>query len=410
MNKHLNTMRQMPVILAFGLLFATAVGALAQLTPGQLPSGPPAPPGQLGTDPRKSPEKTSPTPAENKPPATTPEPTGEGVYRLPVENVLVPTTVLDPDGHGYVNGLNARDFEVFDNGKPQKVVADFIQQPLSVVLAVQANSDVEPLLPKIRKSGILLHGLVTGENGDVAILAFDHRMQLLQDFTTDPGKIDDAMQKLKAGSSTAALIDAVVEADRMLVRHDRDRNNARRRVIILLSRNADKGSEAHLQETVREMQFHNVIVYAIDISKVLTAVLKKPDYPRPAHGGIPPEAQPNLRGAGIPSGTSNVQEMDGNVLSAVPPLFRSIHDLFKKTPAEAFTQFTGGKMYSFARERGLEAAITDIGKDLNSQYVLSYSPNNKDEPGFHNIKVSVDRPGLIVRTRPGYWWGGGQVQ
>lgn len=410
MNKHLNTMRQMPVILAFGLLFATAVGALAQLTPGQLPSGPPAPPGQLGTDPRKSPEKTSPAPAENKPPATTPEPTGEGVYRLPVENVLVPTTVLDPDGHGYVNGLNARDFEVFDNGKPQKVVADFIQQPLSVVLAVQANSDVEPLLPKIRKSGILLHGLVTGENGDVAILAFDHRMQLLQDFTTDPGKIDDAMQKLKAGSSTAALIDAVVEADRMLVRHDRDRNNARRRVIILLSRNADKGSEAHLQETVREMQFHNVIVYAIDISKVLTAVLKKPDYPRPAHGGIPPEAQPNLRGAGIPSGTSNVQEMDGNVLSAVPPLFRSIHDLFKKTPAEAFTQFTGGKMYSFARERGLEAAITDIGKDLNSQYVLSYSPNNKDEPGFHNIKVSVDRPGLIVRTRPGYWWGGGQVQ
>jgi hypothetical protein len=42
--------------------------------------------------------------------------------------------------------------------------------------------------------------------------------------------------------------------------------------------------------------------------------------------------------------------------------------------------------------------------------VLSYSPNNKDEPGFHNIKVSVDRPGLLVRTRPGYWWGGGQIQ
>ena len=60
--------------------------------------------------------------------------------------------------------------------------------------------------------------------------------------------------------------------------------------------------------------------------------------------------------------------------------------------------------------KGLEEAITDIGKDLNSQYVLSYSPNNKEEPGFHNIKVSVDRPGLIVRTRPGYWWGGGQIQ
>jgi VWFA-related protein len=403
-------MRQMPVILAGGLLVATAIGAIAQLTPGQLPPGPPAQPGQLSTEPRKAPEKTTPPPAKGNGSAATQDPTGEGVIRTGVENVLVPTTVLDPDGHGYVNGLSARDFEILDNGKPQKVVADFVQQPLSVVLAIQANSDVEPLLPVIKKSGILLHGLVTGENGDVAILAFDHRMQLLQDFTSDPDKLDDAMQKLRAGSSTAALIDAVVEADRMLVRHDRDHNNARRRVVILLSRNADKGSQAHLQETVRDMQFHNVIVYCIDISKVLTAVMKKPDYPRPMNGGIPPEAQPNLRGNGAASATTNIQQADGNVFSAVPPLLRSIHDLFKKTPAEAFTYFTGGRMYSFARQRGLEEAITDIGKDLNSQYVLSYSPNNKEEPGFHNIQVSVDRPGLQIRTRPGYWWGGGQVQ
>jgi VWFA-related protein len=403
-------MRQMPVLLAGGLLVVAAVGAIAQLAPGQLPPGPPAQPGQIDTQPKKAPQKTTTPAGQNERPAATPDPTGEDVFRVPVENVLVPTTVLDPDGHGYVNGLSARDFEILDNGKPQKVVADLVQQPVSVVVAIQANSDVEPVVPILQKSGILLHGLVTGENGDVAILAFDHRMQLLQDFTTDPEKLDDAMQKLRAGSSTAALIDAVVEADRMLVRHDRDRNNTRRRVVILISRNADKGSEAHLQETVRDMQFHNVIVYCIDISKVLTAVMKKPDYPRPAHGGIPPEAQPNMRGNGPATITSNVQEMDGNVLSAVPPILRSIHDLFKRTPAEVFTTFTGGKTYSFARQRGFEDAITDIGKDLNSQYILSYSPNNKEEPGFHNIRVSVDRPGLKIRTRPGYWWGGGQMQ
>jgi VWFA-related protein len=400
----------MPVLLAGGLLVVAAVGAIAQLAPGQLPPGPPAQPGQIDTQPKKAPQKTTAPAGQNERPAATPDPTGEDVFRVPVENVLVPTTVLDPDGHGYVNGLSARDFEILDNGKPQKVVADLVQQPVSVVVAIQANSDVEPVVPILQKSGILLHGLVTGEHGDVAILAFDHRMQLLQDFTTDPEKLDDAMQKLRAGSSTAALIDAVVEADRMLVRHDRDRNNTRRRVVILISRNADKGSEAHLQETVRDMQFHNVIVYCIDISKVLTAVMKKPDYPRPAHGGIPPEAQPNLRGNGPATITSNVQEMDGNVLSAVPPILRSIHDLFKRTPAEVFTTFTGGKTYSFARQRGFEDAITDIGKDLNSQYILSYSPNNKEEPGFHNIRVSVDRPGLKIRTRPGYWWGGGQMQ
>jgi VWFA-related protein len=182
-------------------------------------------------------------------------------------------------------------------------------------------------------------------------------------------------------------------------------------VVVLLSRNADKGSEAHLQETVRSMQFDNVIVYCIDISKALTAFLKEPAYPRPANGGIPPEGMPpTIGGTGPRSQTTDVQQADGNLLSAVPPILRSIHDLFKKTPSEAFTYFTGGRAYTFARERGLEAAITDIGKDLNSQYVLSYSPNNKDEPGFHNIKVSVNRPGLQIRTRPGYWWGGGQTQ
>jgi hypothetical protein len=65
-------------------------------------------------------------------------------------------------------------------------------------------------------------------------------------------------------------------------------------------------------------------------------------------------------------------------------------------------------MYTFRNEKGLEYAITDIGKDLNSQYLLSYNPNNKDEPGFHTINVVVDRPGLVIRSRPGYWWAGGQ--
>lgn len=395
------------------LLYLLAAAVFAQyLPPGQLPPGPPPQPGQLGPPPKKlSPNTPEPPPKSEVPPgsrADVPDGVENNPIRVPVRYVLVPTTVLDPDGHGYVNGLSTGDFELFDNGKPQKISADFSQQPLSVVLAVQANSDVEPVIPMLRKTGMLLHGLVTGGEGDVAVLAFDHRMQVLQDFTSDPDKLDDAMQKLTAGSSTAALIDAVLKADQMLKRHDPQ--NVRRRVIVLLSRNIDKGSQAHLQETVRDMQFDNIIVYPVDISKARTAFFKKPDYPRPANGGVPPEALPNTRNPGATSQTDVAQQQTGNLLNAVPPIARSIRDIFKRTPAEAFAYFTGGKRYSFATENGLEAAVTDIGKDLNSQYLLSYSPNNKDEPGFHTIKVSVDRPGLVIRTRPGYWWGGGAGQ
>jgi VWFA-related protein len=384
------------------LLLAAGTAMLAQiLPPGQLPPGPPPQPGQLGPAPKKLPPTTTPSTEPADPAAT-----GSVIPGVTTRYVLVPASVLDPDGHGYVNGLTTADFEVYDNDKLQKINADFSQLPLSVVLVVQANSEIEPVLPQLKKTGVLLHGLVTGVEGDVAVLAFDHRLQNLQDFTSDPDKLDDAMQKLTSGSSTARLIDAVMEADHMLKRHDP--RNVRRRVILLLSRNIDKGSESHLQETVRSMQFDNVIIYCIDISKVLTAVMKKPDYPRPANGGVPPEALPNIAGAQGPRNqTSVAQEQDGNVLNAVPPIVRGIHDLFKKTPAEAFSQFTGGKMYSFATQRALETAISDIGADLNSQYLLSYSPNNKEEPGFHTIKVVVDRPGLKIRARPGYWWGGG---
>jgi VWFA-related protein len=400
-------MRILPLVRPFGLLSLIAAAIAAQsLPPGQLPPGPPPQPGQLGPPPKQLPKSASePPPRSMESPASS-EPGDGTTIRVPVRYVLVPTTVLDPDGHGYVNGLKTTDFELLDNDHAQKIVSDFSQQPLSVVLVVQANSDVEPLLPQIRRSGVLLHGLITGTEGDVAVLAFDHRMRHIQDFTNDPNKLDDAMQKINSGSSTAALIDAVLEADHMLKRHDP--RNVRRRVIIVISRNQDKGSEAHLQETVRDMQFDNVIIYCIDMSKLLTAVMKKPGYPPPQNGRVPAEALPNVLGNGARNDTNVVQQQDGNWLNGVPPLLHSIHDLFKKSPAEAFTYFTGGRMYSFATERALEDAVTDIGKDLNSQYLLSYSPNDKNEPGFHNIRVLVNRPGLVIRTRPGYWWGGGQ--
>jgi VWFA-related protein len=395
------------------LLAAATLAAPQALPPGQLPPGPPPAPGQLGPQPTKLPADVPEPPAKSTDPADNSQPDSPNDYKIRIraQNVLVPTTVFDPDGHGYVNGLSTKDFELLDNGAPQKINAEFTQQPLSVVLAIQANADVEPLLPKIRNAGVLLQGLVSGTDGDVAVLAFDHRMQHLQDFTNDPNKLSDAMQKLRAGSSSAALIDAVVESDHMLKRHDP--HNVRRRVIILMSRDIDKGSEARLPETIRAMQFDNVIVYAIDISKVLTALLKQMPYPGPQNGRIPPEALPNTRGGGSGYSETNViQQEDGNWFNAVPPVLRSIKDLFKRTPSQAFTYFTGGREYSFATERALEDAITDIGKDLNSQYLLSYSPSSttQAESGFHNIKVSVDRPGLKIRTRPGYWWGGGQMQ
>ncbi len=397
-------------LLFVALMLLLSTNVWAQVAPGQLPPGPPPQPGQLGPPPKTlspgTPEPQGPIPETTDNNQTSPPPNAAVIPGVTTQYVLVPASVLDPDGHGYVNGLSEKEFEVYDNNKLQKITAEYTEQPVSVVLVLQANSEIEGMLPQLQKTGVLFQGLVTGTEGDVAVLAFDHRIQLLQDFTNDPDKLDDATHKLRAGSNSAALIDAVLKADQMLKRHDP--RNIRRRVIVLVSRNLDKGSESHLDETVRAMQFDNVIIYCIDISRVRTALTKKPDYPRPPNGGVPPEALPNIAGTTGPrNDTQVIEQEDGNVLNGVPPIMRGIRDLFKRTPAEAFAYFTGGRVYSFTNQRTLETAIGDIGADLNSQYLLSYRPNDKNEPGFHTIKVVVDRPGLKIRARPGYWWGGG---
>lgn len=404
----------LPLACAVGLLLPLANAAFAQrLTPGSLPSGPPPQPGHLGPPPESLPQSA---PPDAQPvPASTPQQEREQIsqekptFIIGKKLIYVPVTVTDKSTGGYVNGLTTADFRVYDNRKPQKIQADLVDQPVSIVLAIQANSEVEPILPELRHTGILVQGLVSGKEGDVAVLAFDHRMlHLTKGFTSDPNKIDDAMQKLQAGSTTAAVIDAVFEADRMLKQHDP--NNLRRRVILLLSRDVDKGSQANLKEAIYALQFDNVIVYSVNIAKWLTAVLEKQGYPRPAYGRVPAGAMPTVPLHGPRTDTQAVQTANGNWLSAVPPLFRSIRDLFKKTPAEALTSFTGGRLYGFHNQKGLERAITDIGEDVNSQYVLTYAPNDLSEPGFHTIQVVVDRPNLSVDARPGYWTAGGKQQ
>ena len=392
-----------------GLLIGVAIVGIAQnLPPGQLPPRP-APPGELGPPPVKPGKIANPLPPKPEIPAPSKAGENSPTFTTNTKLVFAPTTVTD--NGNYVDGLKPSDFQLFDTDKLQKIESDLTDQPVSVVLVIQANSEMAPAIPKLKKAGVLMQGLVTGQEGDMAVLAFDHRMQVLQTFTNDPARIDDAMQHLTAGSSTAALIDAVLKADTMLREHDRQ--NSRRRVIVVLSRNVDKGSGTTIQEAVHRMQFDNISVYCVNISKFLLYFNKQMDYPRPEYGGQPAAAVPNLRGNGTVTDTNIVQQQDGNWLNAVPPVYRSVRDLFKKTPAESFTIFTRGpkaRMYDFARLDGLETAITDIGKDINSQYLLTYTPNDANEPGFHTIRVEVNRPRVNITTRPGYWAGGGAQQ
>jgi VWFA-related protein len=313
--------------------------------------------------------------------------------------VVAPTVVLDHRGN-FVNGLQAHDFQLTDNGKPQDIKVDVTYVPISLVVAIQANATAEPVLPKVRKIGSLLQGVLTGDQGEVAILAYDHRVQTLQDFTTDTTKIDEALAKLRAGSRTNCLNDAVVAAVRML----NTRPPGRRRILLVIGEARDYGSEAKVRQALTDLQFANVSVYTVNINRLVNSFRQKQQDPRPDPRPPGAVALP----AGVPPTPDNVAQLYGSANTAdfVPvfaEIFRASKSIFVQNPLEVYTKFTGGDERAFISQKDLESALSSVGDELHSQYLLTYVPSNKLEGGFHDIVVTVDRANVKIRTRPGYW-------
>jgi len=164
-------------------------------------------------------------------------------FGVSVHYVVAPTIVVDRQGH-YIDNLRTNEFRLLDNGKVQTINVDRAYHPISMVVAIQANSAMEGMLPKIRKVGSLLEPLVVGEAGEVAILAYDHRIRTMLEFTSDSSKFGPALEKITPGSSSSRMIDSVSEAIRMLSHRPTDH----RRVILLIGESRDSTSEGKLRD------------------------------------------------------------------------------------------------------------------------------------------------------------------
>ena len=327
------------------------------------------------------------------------EPSSDEVIKVPVNIVIAPTTVTDKVGD-FVTGLQPGDFTLFDNKHPQKITVDVNYRPISMVVAVQANNMVEEILPRIQRMGNVVDSLVVGQSGEVAVVAFDHRIRTLLDFTTDSGRISEALKKITAGSSSSRLIDATTEGVRMLLRRPAER----RRILLLISEKRDIASSGRLREALNYAQLSNVTIYSVDISHLMTNLTGQriPVPPPP----IPPSATHLGNGS---SATPNDIDQNwgiGNAVPAMEEIFNEAKKPFVKNPMDAFTRLTGGREFSFISQTALEHALTQLGEELHSQYFLSYHPDDLGEPGYHDIRVEVDRAGLTIRTRPGYWVAG----
>src|SRR5262249_18665969 len=252
--------------------------------------------------------------SENPPAAQQPRFIGE------VKEVLVPVTVTDREGN-LVNGLQSHQFHLTDNGKDQDIHVDVSFEPISLVVAGQANQGVESILPQVRRVPELLSQFIVGDQGKAAVMAFDHRLQVLQPFTNDSTKIDAAVKKIHAGSSTSRLIDAIGESVRMLSHEPKNR----RRIVLLISETRDLGSEGKKREVLFSADINNVKVYAVDMSRFVEAISgKSQKAPRP--DPMPTTARQGVLPPNVPATPTTVAQTfgQGGGRAEFMPLFKEI--------------------------------------------------------------------------------------
>jgi VWFA-related protein len=322
-----------------------------------------------------------------------------------VSLVNTPVTVSDAKGEMVAN-LEMKDFRITDNGVEQKISHfDLGGDPISLAVLLETSSRIDPLLPELRKTGILLTQTVMGPTGEAAVVGFNDSVDKLQDFTTNADQIEKTVSRLQASTSGSRLYDAMAVGVEMLSGRPQatPERAGHRRVMLILAEATDVGSETRLGEVLRQAQLSNVTIYSVGLSTTRAELQAKPKNPvpqvtPPGTFGLPPQP-------GVPQTPDTEAERygSGNLLALAVWAVQHVKDKISDHALELAATATGGAHLATFKDRSIERAIDEVGGELHAQYSLSYTPTATNDIGYHEIKVQVIPSGLKVRARPGYY-------
>jgi Ca-activated chloride channel family protein len=188
-------------------------------------------------------------------------------FSAKVEAVRV--DVLVTDNGQPVRGLGAADFELFDNGVPQRVdLVSFDEIPLNVILALDMSDSVAgERLAQLRGAGAGLLAALKKQD-QAALVAFSHAVQLGSRLTADVGAVREALAEATATGATA-VIDATY-AGIMVGESD-----AGRGLLIVFSDGVDTSSWLRADAVLDTARRADVVVYAVSVTSRL-----KPEFLR----------------------------------------------------------------------------------------------------------------------------------
>jgi VWFA-related protein len=267
------------------------------------------------------------------------------VFRADVEAVYVDAYVTRRGAP--VTGLSDRDFVVKDNGVVQAArVVEREEAPLTAVLVLDCSSSVAGAKLEFLKAaaGSLVRGLHPRD--EVALVAFQSRVDLLRAATTDRDAVLDAIGRMTADGATS-LIDALFLGLKR-------RWGGGRPVLVLFSDGRDTSSWLENEDLLRAARESSTTVYVVRTRE---------------------------------EGAAAVESGQAYLLRRV-------------------VETTGGSSWSSGSGPEIEAAFRKVLETVNARYVLAYEPTGVARAGRHRIELKVRGRDVEVRARREYFVAG----
>jgi len=276
-------------------------------------------------------------------------------FRVNVKLVNVFATVTDSAGSP-VASLKQEDFQIFEDGLPQKIAVFHRESelPLSIALAIDTSlstrSDQKLELESARRFAKAILRPIDG----ISLFEFSEIVDQLTPFTSDLRVIDKGISRVRTGAATALYDMLYLGSDALMQRRGR-------KVMVVITDGGDTMSKVNYQEAVREAQEAEVILYSIIV---------------------------------VP-----IENSAGRDIGGEHALIQLAHD-------------TGGKYYYASGLEQLDVAFRKISDELRTQYLIAYYPTqhlSSSEFRKIDIKVAANTPDysnpadLTVRHRTGYY-------
>jgi Ca-activated chloride channel family protein len=272
-------------------------------------------------------------------------------FRAGVELVSLNVTVMD--GGRYITDLTQGEFDVFEDGALQSVTFfSRVQQPIALSVLLDTSASMEDSLGTAQEAAV---GFARQLKSDdvIEVIDFDSQVQVLQEFTNDRAQLEQAIRRTAVNGSTSLYNAIYISLKRLKQAKAKSAEDIRRQAIVVLSDGDDTSSLVEYEEVLNLAKRSETAIYAI----------------------------------GLRHGEQSRRE------------FKEAEFVLRQLAQE-----TGGRAFFPSSVQDLPKIYQQISDELSSQYSIAYTSKNPLRNGaWRRVVVKTKRPGLVARTRQGYY-------